>query len=86
MPKTQHRSISKPLTMADRQLAVRLRRMTDKELVDTFKEAAAEAADAIMEKDKVETLLSELSAGLCKGVKGATAWKIQEYAKQRGFV
>lgn len=31
-------------------------------------------------------LLEELAAGKCPGVKGATAYKIQKFAAERGFV
>lgn len=36
--------------------------------------------------DKVKTLLDGLAAGECKGIKGATAYKIAEYAQQKGLV
>ena len=31
-------------------------------------------------------LLSELAEGRCPGIKGATAYKIQQYAAERGYV
>lgn len=37
------------------------------------------------EQDKVKILLTGLAAGECKGVKGATAYKIAEYAQQKGL-
>ena len=36
--------------------------------------------------DKVKELLEGLAKGECKGVKGATAYKIAEYAQQKGLV
>ncbi len=36
--------------------------------------------------DKVKILLDGLSKGECKGVKGATAYKIAEYAQKKGLV
>jgi len=41
------------------------------------------------EEEKTETikkLLEELAAGKCPGVKGATAYKIQKFAAERGYV
>ena len=37
-------------------------------------------------EDKVKILLDGLAKGECKGVKGATAYKIAEYAQQKGLV
>ncbi len=37
------------------------------------------------EQDKVKILLDGLAKGECKGVKGATAYKIAEYAQQKGL-
>lgn len=36
--------------------------------------------------DKVKILLDGLAKGECKGVKGATAYKIAEYAQRKGLV
>lgn len=36
--------------------------------------------------DKVKILLDGLSKGECKGVKGATAYKIAEYAQKKGLI
>lgn len=38
------------------------------------------------EQDKVTILLNGLAKGECKGVKGATVYKIAEYAQQKGLV
>lgn len=37
------------------------------------------------EQDKVKILLDGLAKGECKGVKGATTYKIAEYAQQKGL-
>lgn len=37
-------------------------------------------------EDKVKILLDGLAKGECKGVKGATVYKIAEYAQQKGLV
>lgn len=36
--------------------------------------------------DKVKILLDGLAKGECKGVKGATAYKVAEYAQQKGLI
>lgn len=38
------------------------------------------------EPDKVKILLDGLAKGECKGVKGATAYKVAEYAQKKGLV
>lgn len=38
------------------------------------------------EQDKVKILLDGLAKGECKGVKGATAYKVAEYAQQKGLI
>lgn len=82
--------------------AVRLRKMTDKQLVEGFHRAAdAEIAvrvpDVVQDdpeeadhKDDdtadVQKLLSALSEGRCKGIKGATVYKITEFATEMGLI
>lgn len=36
--------------------------------------------------DKVKILLDGLAKGECKGVKGATAYKVAEYAQKKGLI
>lgn len=36
--------------------------------------------------DKVKILLDGLASGECKGVKGATAYKVATYAQKKGLV
>lgn len=38
------------------------------------------------EQSKVQQLLDGLANGECKGVKGAIAYKVAEYAQQKGMV
>lgn len=38
------------------------------------------------QQDKVKILLDGLAKGECKGVKGATAYKVAEYAHEKGLV
>lgn len=81
--------------------AVRLRKMTDRQLVEEFHRAAepevslsssceaqdeAEAADPNRDTSAIEKLLSALSDGECKGVKGATAYKITQFATEKGLI
>lgn len=80
---------------------VRLRKMTDRQLVEEFHRAAepevslsssheaqdeAEAADPNENTSAIEKLLSALSDGECKGIKGATAYKITQFATEKGLI
>lgn len=81
--------------------AVRLRKMTDRQLVEEFHRAAgpevslsssheaqdeAETADPNENTSAIEKLLSALSDGECKGIKGATAYKITQFATEKGLI
>lgn len=81
--------------------AVRLRKMTDKQLVEEFHRAAdtevavrvpdvaqngEKVADPTENTSAVEKLLSALSDGKCKGIKGATAYKIAQFAAEMGLI
>lgn len=81
--------------------AVRLRKMTDKQLVEEFHRAAdtdcvadsRTTSQEVVEKDSsendtpaIEKLLEGLSEGKCKGVKGATVYKITEFAREMGLI
>lgn len=81
--------------------AVRLRKMTDKQLVEAFHRAAdteiavrvpdvaqdePEEADPNENTSEVQKLLSALSEGKCKGIKGATVYKITEFATEMGLI
>lgn len=90
-----------PAEQALHKEAVRLRGMTDKQLVEEFHRAAepgmarsvpsvaqagAEAATPIGDTSAVQTLLTALADGKCKGVKGATAYKVAQFAAEIGLV
>lgn len=81
--------------------AVRLRKMTDRQLVEEFNRAAEpevslsssheaqdepEVADPNENTSAIEKLLSALSDGECKGIKGATAYKITQFATEKGLI
>lgn len=81
--------------------AVRLRKMTDRQLVEEFHraaeeetvvrtsteaQAATEEADPNENTPAIEKLLNALSEGKCKGIKGATVYKITEFAKEMGLI
>lgn len=81
--------------------AVRLRKMTDRQLVEEF-HRAAEPEMALREPEigqkcvdkasptentpAVQRLLNALSEGKCKGVKGATVYKISQFATEMGLL
>ena len=90
-----------PAEQALHREAVRLRNMTDKQLVEEFHRAAepgmahnapstaqdgAEASTPIGDTSAVQTLLTALADGKCKGVKGATAYKVAQFAEEMGLV
>lgn len=81
--------------------AVRLRKMTDKQLVEKFHRAAepemVPSLPDVAQNDRneaepnkntsdVQMLLNALSEGKCKGVKGATVYKITEFATEMGLI
>lgn len=70
--------------------AVRLRKMTDRQLVEAFRNAPRALselteAEPINKTNAVTMLLEGLTRGDCRGVKGATAYKIAEYAAEKGL-
>lgn len=80
--------------------AVRLRNMTDKQLVEEFHRAAdtelvasrpsvaqdgAEAAGP-GDTSAVKTLVTALAEGKCKGIKSATAYKVAQLATEMGLM
>lgn len=81
--------------------AVRLRNKSDRQLVEEFHRAAEEEtsvrtsdtsqeafceAEANKDTPDIQKLLNALSEGKCKGIKGATAYKITEFAKEMGLL
>lgn len=78
--------------------AVKLRKMTDKQLVDTFNEAryssqnvsdTSKMAESTIHKtdtDGIRKLLKELSEGKCKGIKNGTVYKLTEFAAEMGLL
>lgn len=78
--------------------AVKLRGLPDKELVDRVRgtgmgagsphvaQDASEEAMPNKNTSDLEKLLSALSEGKCKGIKGATAYKVAQFAAEMGLV
>lgn len=74
--------------------AVRLRKMTDRQLVEEFHRAAEskisqKSVDEARPTDNtiaVQRLLNALSEGKCKGIKGATVYKISQFATEMGLL
>lgn len=81
--------------------AVRLRRMTDAQLVEQFHRASEtgtpvggsgvpqkcpEAATPIGNTSAVEMLLTALSEGKCKGIKSGIAYKVEQLAREMELV
>ena len=80
-----------PEELAIHEQAVKLRKMTDEQLVMAFRASSA-ASPAVsqeeVEKDTggVKKLIEGLYRGECRGVKGATVYKIQQYAEEMGLI
>ena len=80
-----------PEELAIHEEAVRLRKMTDAQLVEAFREAseppAMELSDnTTKDTNHVKKLLDGLARGECKGIKGATVYKIEQYAAEVGLI
>lgn len=78
--------------------AVKLRKMTDEKLVEHidhiweeayntgYSEAEAQRAAAPAPGKTLPQLLEQLNAGECKSIKSATVYKIEEFARQQGYL
>lgn len=78
--------------------AVRIRKMTDQQLVDHIKHIQQDAYAAGYSEAEVaptepqstgKTLgafIEDLASGRCKGVKNATVFKIEEFARAEGYI
>lgn len=78
--------------------AVRLRKMTDQQLFDHIKHVREEAYTAGYTEAEAQApaspatgktlggFIEELAKGRCKGVKSATAFKIEEFARDEGYI
>lgn len=83
-----------PEELAIHEQAVKLRRMSDRQLMEAFSRStdaqnADKHANGVQEyKDasQIQTLLKALSDGKCKGVGGATAYRVSQFASELGLV
>ncbi len=90
-----------PAEQAIHEEAVRLRKMTDKQLVEQFHRAAdssmapkghqvpqepSENPGQENTRSSLERLLTALSEGKCKGIKGATVYKLTKFASEMGLL
>lgn len=81
--------------------AVRLRNMTDKQLVEEFHRSAdpgiitsarqrpqesRETGGATKDTSAIQRLLDALARGECRGIKGGIAHKVAQFAAERGLV
>lgn len=89
------------MTAGERDLheqVIRVRKMTDQQLVDHlqhirddayaagYAEAEAQATSSPTSEKTLTGFIEELSNGRCKGVKSATAFKIEEFARTAGYI
>ena len=94
----KEREPSEEKKLPDDRRAVKLRKMTDEKLVEHidhireeayntgYSEAEANRAAAPAPGKTLPQLLEQLNAGECKGIKSATAYKIEEFARQQGYL
>lgn len=90
-----------PAEQAIHEEAVRLRKMTDKQLVEQFHRAAepemvpvpSPVTQAVpsgegegRNSSDIERLLEALAEGRVKGIKGATSYKVAQLAQEMGLV
>lgn len=71
--------------------AVRLRKMTDVQLVNAFNDARntqdiSAAGKQGKGADNLNRLLKMLADGECKGIKNGNAYKIIEFAREKGLI
>lgn len=71
--------------------AVKLRKMTDKQLVNAFNSASdVHLNDKVKKSEedttKLQKLLNGLKNGECKGIKNGLALRIEEYARESGLI
>lgn len=87
------------MTAGERDLheqAIRVRKMTDQQLVDHLQHirddayaagyAEAQTTSSPTSEKTLTGFIEELSNGRCKGVKSATAFKIEEFARTAGYI
>lgn len=91
----KHKRNMSPEELANHEIAVRLRRMSDRQLVEALQRSPATNAPAAapldtdpqaQELSPVEILLQELSAGRCKGVGKVTTGKVSQFAVALGLL
>lgn len=90
-----------PEELAIHNEAVRLRKMTDKQLVEEFHRAAEpemavsvpsvaqdcpEGDTPIGNTSAVQKLLDGLAEGKCKGIKSGIAYKVAQFAEEQGLI
>lgn len=90
-----------PTEQAIHEEAVRLRKMTDKQLVEQFHRAAepdmvanpsqnarngSEINGVGKDTSNVQKLLEALAEGKCKGIKSGFAYKVAQFAAEMGLV
>lgn len=68
--------------------AVKLRKMTDKQLVTAFNNAKSTPQDTAYTNNTggIQELLNELSEGKCKGIKSGTVRKLTEFCYESGLI
>ena len=77
MPKRKCKLTENELAIHNK--AVKLRKMTDAQLVSAFENAGGR-------NNGVMTLINGLEASKCKGIGGGTIYKIKEFAKELNLI
>ena len=68
--------------------AVKLRKMTDKQLVTAFNNAKNTSQDKVYTNNtgSIQELLNKLSDGKCKGIKSEIVHKLTEFCYESGLI
>lgn len=90
----KHKCRMTPEEIAVHDEAIRLRRMSDRQLVEEFHRSKdadrattpADGQQGDKHRSPVETLLQGLSDGKCKGIGGATAYRVSQFAAELGLI
>lgn len=84
-----HREAARIRSMPDKQLVAQFHRAAEPQEARVAPQAAHNAADgdaAATTLSPVEQLVAALSDGKCKGIRGATAFKVGQFAAEMGLM
>lgn len=84
--KALHNEAVRVRKMTDQQLTDHMRHIRDEAYASGYQDAERSSSAADTGTGTVTQLIEELSAGACKGIKSASAFKIEQFARERGYI